>query len=164
MEFYGVLWEFIKLDLITHNPVLSLLTVDRPVDRTRAQSIGRSTDVHSNVCTANVHSLGLGLINRAIDRPREQALWFWPRSTWRSTNSQVALGWSTGRSTDSPNDQKSDRWPVDRTVDWQVIFDLIWTPTAIFSDPINMDPLRPISAKIFERNFSHLLNFSKFSK
>ena len=105
-----------------------------PVDRARSRSTGRSTDVHKTCTTiwlvgwstgrSTVRepcSLDLALVDRAVNRPESSALWIRPHR------------WAVDR---WHNGQKSDRWPVDRAVDWQHDFLLCWTPTASFWRPI----------------------------
>ena len=54
MRFYGILQELKRLGFKPLNPSLSLLAVDRLVDKTRARSTGQSIDVHKNVHKASL--------------------------------------------------------------------------------------------------------------
>ena len=148
------------------NPVFGLPTVDRPWARLTEQS----TDVH-RTCTS---PLAIGPVDRTIDRSRDLALDLasvdrpervlsgsgLDRPGGRPTVKIFSLclgGRSTERLTGSPNSQKSDRWSVDRVVDRQVIFDLFWTPMAIFWIPYKFGSLRPVLDKIFKSKNSSLL-------
>ena len=61
MGFIGILIDNIFYPIY---PILSLLEVDRLVDRTRAWSIGRLTDVHKNMHKAFAYEP----VNRTVDR------------------------------------------------------------------------------------------------
>ena len=104
------------------------LSVDRPVDRARSRSIGRSTDVHKRAQPRagrphsrppeSLCSLKMAPVDRAVDWQRDLL----SLSRLRSTGSVDRLF----------NGQKSDRWSIDRQQDLL----LSWPPTATFWEPI----------------------------